>query len=105
MVEAIKNLYPIAVASLFPLSNPAHAAAADAHVPLIEIELLPALGDPHLAAGALRVDHLVSRGHHQLAFAYRYRPLDRPVLSLNAKSPPEKSWAEPNLFSAKAQTA
>lgn len=70
VVEAIKNLDPIAVTSLFPLSSGARAAAADAHVPLIEIGLLPALGDPHLAVGALRVDYLMSRGHRQLAFAY-----------------------------------
>jgi DNA-binding LacI/PurR family transcriptional regulator len=70
VVEAIKNLDPIAVTSLFPLSSEARAAASDAHVALIEIGLLPALGNPHLAVGALRVDHLVSRGHRQLAFAY-----------------------------------
>lgn len=70
VVEAIKNLDPIAVTSLFPLSSGARAAASDAQVPLIEIGLLTALGDPHLAVGALRVDYLISRGHRQLAFAY-----------------------------------
>jgi len=70
VVEAIKSVDPIAVTSLFPLSNGARTAAADAQVPLIEIGLLPALGDPHLAVGTLRVDHLIARGHRQLAFAY-----------------------------------
>ncbi|MDR3663732.1 MAG: LacI family DNA-binding transcriptional regulator [Mycobacterium sp.] len=70
VIEAIRHLDPIAVTSLFPLSAGARAAAAAAQVPLIEIGTLPALGDPHLAVGALRVAHLVSRGHRRLAFAY-----------------------------------
>lgn len=70
VVDAIKSVDPIAVTSLFPLSTGARAAAAAAQVPLIEIGLLPALGDPHLAVGALRVDHLIARGHRRLAFAY-----------------------------------
>jgi len=70
VIEAIKSVDPIAVTSLFPLSRGARLAASDAHVPLIEIGLLPALGDPHLAVGALRVDYLNSLGHTQLAFAY-----------------------------------
>lgn len=70
VIEAIRHLDPIAVTSLFPLSAGARAAAVSAHVPVIEIGTLPALGDPHLAVGSLRVGHLVARGHRRLAFAY-----------------------------------
>jgi len=34
------------------------------------IGALPALGDPHLSVGELRIEHLVSRGHRRIAFAY-----------------------------------
>jgi DNA-binding LacI/PurR family transcriptional regulator len=69
-VDAIANLDPIAVTSLFPLSSGARSAVDAANVPYIEIGTLPALGDPHLSVGAIRVEHLVSRGHRQIAFAY-----------------------------------
>ncbi|MFF5033336.1 LacI family DNA-binding transcriptional regulator [Nocardia salmonicida] len=68
VIDAIDNLDPIAVVSLFPLSSDARAKVQAAKVPLIEIGLLPALGDPLLTVGALRVDHLVSRGHRRIAF-------------------------------------
>jgi DNA-binding LacI/PurR family transcriptional regulator len=70
VIDAVENLDPIAVTSLFPLSKDARAAVDAANVPLIEIGTLPALGDPHLSVGALRVEHLVSRGHRKIAFAY-----------------------------------
>ncbi|HEY9305530.1 MAG TPA: LacI family DNA-binding transcriptional regulator [Mycobacterium sp.] len=69
-VDAIANLDPIAVTSLFPLSNAARSAVDAAKVPYIEIGTLPALGDPHLSIGAIRVEHLVSRGHRKIAFAH-----------------------------------
>lgn len=69
-VDAIENIDPIAVTSLFPLSSGALSAVRAANVPYIEIGTLPALGDPHLSIGAIRVEHLVSRGHRNLAFAY-----------------------------------
>jgi DNA-binding LacI/PurR family transcriptional regulator len=69
-VDAIANLDPIAVTSLFPLSSGARSAVDAANVPYIEIGTLPALGDPHLSVGAIRVEHLVSRGHRKIAFAY-----------------------------------
>ncbi|MGB6207557.1 LacI family DNA-binding transcriptional regulator [Mycobacterium sp.] len=69
-VDAIENLDPIAVTSLFPLSSAARSAVDAANVPYIEIGTLPALGDPHLSIGAIRVEHLVSRGHRTIAFAY-----------------------------------
>jgi DNA-binding LacI/PurR family transcriptional regulator len=70
VVDAIENLDPVAVTSLFPLSAAALAAVKTAGIPYIEIGTLPALGDPHLSIGELRVDHLVARGHHEIAFAY-----------------------------------
>lgn len=70
VVDAIENLDPVAVASLFPLSEAAAAAVKAAGIPHIDIGSLPALGDPHLAVGEMRVTHLVSRGHRQIAYAY-----------------------------------
>jgi DNA-binding LacI/PurR family transcriptional regulator len=70
VVDAIENLDPVAVTSLFPLSDAALRAVKAADIPHIEIGTLPALGDPHLSIGELRVDHLVSRGHREIAFAY-----------------------------------
>lgn len=70
VVDAIENLDPVAVTSLFPLSQAASNAVAAAGIPYVEIGTLPALGDPHLAVGEMRVAHLVSRGHRQIAFAY-----------------------------------
>ncbi|MGW0324096.1 MULTISPECIES: LacI family DNA-binding transcriptional regulator [unclassified Nocardia] len=68
IIDAIDNLDPIAVVSLFPLSSDARGKVRAAKVPLIEIGLLPALGDPLLTVGAMRVGHLVSRGHRRIAF-------------------------------------
>jgi DNA-binding LacI/PurR family transcriptional regulator len=70
IVDAIENLDPLAVASLFPLSGAARTAVKKAGIPYIEIGTLPALGCPHLSVGEMRVDHLLSRGHRQIAFAY-----------------------------------
>ncbi|OBJ04012.1 LacI family transcriptional regulator [Mycobacterium alsense] len=79
VVDAIENLDPVAVTSLFPLSGAAAAAVEAAGIPHIEVGTLPALHRPHLSVGELRVDHLVSRGHRQIAFAYtgiaKWRPL------------------------------
>lgn len=70
VIDAVENLDPIAVTSLFPLSSGARSAVHAADVPYIEIGTLPALGEPHLSVGAIRVEHLVSRGHRRIAFAY-----------------------------------
>ena len=70
VVDAIENLDPVAVMSLFPLSGAALRAVRAAAIPHIDIGALPALGDPHLSIGEMRVEHLVSRGHRQIAFAY-----------------------------------
>ena len=79
IVDAVADLNPIAVSSLFPLSDPVREAVKAAGIPLIEIGTLPALGEPHLSVGELRVEHLVSRGHRQLAFAYAAIPRWRPL--------------------------
>lgn len=70
IIDVIENLNPIAVTSLFPLSSGASSAVRAANVPHIEIGSLPALGDPHLSVGRIRVQHLVERGHRNIAFAY-----------------------------------
>jgi len=70
VVDAIENLDPVAVTSLFPLSGAARTAVKEAGIPYIEIGTLPALRCPHLSVGEMRVDHLLSRGHRQIAFAY-----------------------------------
>ena len=70
VVDAIENLDPVAVTTLFPLSPAAIDAVTAAGIPHIEIGTLPALGDPHLSVGEMRVEHLVSRGHRRIAFAY-----------------------------------
>lgn len=81
VVDAIADLNPIAVTSVFPLTGDALAAVTEAEIPQIHVgsEQLRALGDLHLTVGEMRVDHLVSRGHRKLAFAYtdieKLRPL------------------------------
>jgi DNA-binding LacI/PurR family transcriptional regulator len=81
VIDAMADLNPIAVTSVFPLTGDALAAADAAGVPQIHLgsAQLRALGDLHLTVGAMRVDHLVARGHRRLAFAYadieKLRPL------------------------------
>ena len=81
VVDALADLNPIAVTSVFPLTGDALAAITDAGIPQIHLgsAQLRALGDLHLTVGAMRVDHLVARGHRRLAFAYtdieKLRPL------------------------------
>jgi DNA-binding LacI/PurR family transcriptional regulator len=81
VVDAIADLNPMAVTSVFPLAGDALAAVTEAGIPQIHVgsEQLRALGDLHLTVGEMRVNHLVSRGHRKLAFAYtdtaRLRPL------------------------------
>ena len=81
VVDAIADLNPMAVTSVFPLAGDALAAATEAGIPQIHVgsEQLRALGDLHLTVGEMRVNHLVSRGHRNLAFAYtdteKLRPL------------------------------
>lgn len=72
VVDAVADLNPIAVTSVFPLGGPALAAVTAAGVPQIHLgsARLHAMGALHTTIGAMRVDHLVARGHRQLAFAY-----------------------------------
>ena len=81
VVDAIADLNPAAVTSVFPLSGAALEVLTAAGIPQIHVgsQQLRALGDLHLTVGEMRVDHLVSRGHRNLAFAYtdveKLRPL------------------------------
>jgi DNA-binding LacI/PurR family transcriptional regulator len=72
IVDAIADLNPMAVTSVFPLGGDVLDAVSDAGIPQIHLgsEQLHALGDLHLTVGDMRVAHLVSRGHRRLAFAY-----------------------------------
>jgi DNA-binding LacI/PurR family transcriptional regulator len=70
ITDAISHLQPIAVTSLFPLGRKASAAVSAAGIPHISVHNLPGLGSPRYSVGRLRVEHLVSRGHRSLAFAY-----------------------------------
>jgi DNA-binding LacI/PurR family transcriptional regulator len=81
VVDAIADLNPMAVTSVFPLIGDALAAVTAAGIPQIHVgsERLRALGDLHLTVGEMRVDHLLLRGHRKLAFTYadveKLRPL------------------------------
>jgi len=70
VINAVKNLDPVAVTSLFPLNRDVLSAVQAASIPHIEIGALPALGAPHLSVGEVRIEHLASRGHQEIAFAY-----------------------------------
>jgi DNA-binding LacI/PurR family transcriptional regulator len=81
VVDAIADLNPIAVTSVFPLSGAALEAVTEARIPQIHLgsAQLHAMGKLHTTIGEMRVDHLVARGHRRLAFAFsdldRLRPL------------------------------
>ncbi|MGB8403013.1 MAG: LacI family DNA-binding transcriptional regulator [Mycobacterium sp.] len=81
VVDAVADLNPIAVTGVFPLTGAAAAAVDAAGIPQIYLgsEKLQALGALHLTVGAMRIDHLVSRGHTRLAFAYVDTPELRPL--------------------------
>lgn len=72
VVDAINDLNPIAVTSVFPLGGRAKDAVASAGIPQIHLGSaeLHGMGSVHLDVGELRVGHLVARGHRTLAFAY-----------------------------------
>jgi DNA-binding LacI/PurR family transcriptional regulator len=70
VADAINQLQPIAVTSLFPLGRKAAGAVQAAAIPHICVHTLPGIGDPQHSVGQMRVDHLVARGHRALAFAY-----------------------------------
>ena len=81
VVDAIADLDPIAVTSVFPLSGPALDAVTAARIPQIHLgsAQLHAMGALDQTIGELRVGHFVARGHRRLAFAFsdveQVRPL------------------------------
>jgi DNA-binding LacI/PurR family transcriptional regulator len=81
VIDAIADLNPMAVTSVFPLRGDALKAVEAAGIPQIHVgsAQLHALGDLHRSVGDMRIDHLVARGHRRLAFAYtdteKLRPL------------------------------
>ncbi|MGU3503153.1 LacI family DNA-binding transcriptional regulator [Mycobacterium sp. C31M] len=81
VVDAVADLNPIAVTSVFPLSGAALDAVAAAGIPQIHLgsAQLHAMGALHLSVGEMRVGHLVSRGHRRLAFAYAEAAAMRPL--------------------------
>lgn len=81
VVEAIANLHPMAVTSVFPLSGAALAAISEAGIPQIHLGSgeLRALGSLHVTVGAMRVQHLIDRGHRRLGFAFTDSPKLRPL--------------------------
>jgi DNA-binding LacI/PurR family transcriptional regulator len=81
IVDAVADLRPIAVTSVFPLTGAALDAVNSAGIPQIHLgsAQLHAMGALHLTVGELRVDHLVSRGHRKLAFACSDVPTLRPL--------------------------
>lgn len=81
VVDAVADLNPIAVTSVFPLSGAALEAVAAAGIPQIHLgsAQLHAMGALHLTIGAMRVDHLVARGHRRLAFALTDVEMLRPL--------------------------
>lgn len=81
VVDAVADLNPIAVTSVFPLSGAALEAVVAAGIPQIHLgsTQLHAMGDLHLSIGRMRVAHLVSRGHRKLAFAYAEAAALRPL--------------------------
>jgi DNA-binding LacI/PurR family transcriptional regulator len=76
VVDAIADLHPVAIMSVFPLTGEALAAAHAAGVPQIHLgsAQLQALGTLNESTEQMRVAHLVARGHRQLAFAYTDNP-------------------------------
>ena len=81
VVDAVADLNPIAVTSVFPLGGAALEAVTAAGIPQIYLgsAQLHAMGELHLSIGRLRVEHLVARGHQRLAFAYAGDETLRPL--------------------------
>ena len=81
VVDAVADLNPIAVTSVFGLTGAALDAVVAAGIPQIHLgsAQLHAMGALHLSVGAMRVQHLTSRGHRRLAFAYAEAEALRPL--------------------------
>jgi DNA-binding LacI/PurR family transcriptional regulator len=71
VVDAVADLNPIAVTSVFPLTGAALEAVTNAGIPQIHLgsAQLHAMGALHMTIGEMRIDHLVARGHRKLAYA------------------------------------
>lgn len=68
LINAINDLRPVAVVSLFPLRRSALAALGRAKIPTINIQN-EAFSSLHMTVGEAQVAHLSSRGHQKIAFA------------------------------------
>jgi DNA-binding LacI/PurR family transcriptional regulator len=80
VVDAIDNLQPVAVTGLLPLADTAAAAAAAAGIPQIHLGSdVNAVASLNAVVEELRVNHLVSRGHRRLGFAYTESASLRPL--------------------------
>ena len=81
VVDAVADLNPIAVTSVFPLRGAAQDAVTQAGIPQIYLgsAQLHAMGELHLSIGRMRVEHLVARGHRRLAFAFAGDETLRPL--------------------------
>ena len=81
VVDAVADLNPIAVTSVFPLGGAALDAVTAAGIPQIHLgsAQLHAMGRLHLTIGRMRVEHLRARGHRRLAFAYAGDETLRPL--------------------------
>jgi DNA-binding LacI/PurR family transcriptional regulator len=81
VVDAVHDLNPIAVTSVFPLGGPALEAVTAAGIPQIHLgsAQLHAMGALHLSIGEMRIEHLVARGHRRLAFAFADVEMLRPL--------------------------
>ncbi|MDO3636234.1 LacI family DNA-binding transcriptional regulator [Mycolicibacterium arseniciresistens] len=81
VIDAVTDLDPAAVTSVFPLTGAALAAVSARGIPQIHLgsAQLRAMGALHLSIGELRIGHLAERGHRRIAFAHsdidRLRPL------------------------------
>ena len=81
VVDAVADLNPIAVTSVFPLRGAAQDAVTQAGIPQLYLgsAQLHAMGELHLSIGRMRVEHLVARGHRRLAFAFAGDETLRPL--------------------------
>lgn len=72
IIDAIHNLRPIAVTSVFPLSGPVRDAVSAAGLPqaFLGSSSLRTLSALNRDLGRIWVQHLMARGHRRLAFAY-----------------------------------
>ena len=85
LIDAIRNLRPIAVVSLLPLPATVVTTLDQAGIPNINMqsELVSAV---NTAVGETQVEHLLSRGHRNIAFAHSDEAKNRWLSSARASS-------------------